>query len=204
MRSRGDDALCEYARRFDDPDFGLERLRVTLPSLEEARTSCGARSPPAWRSHERVRAFHARQRIAEMEYVEPDGSRYAVLVRPLESIGAYVPGGTASLPSSAIITTVRPSSPESSASSSRHRPLGVRRASIRRFCSRACCAASTNFTQSEVRKQLVRSRTGHPESHPSIKSSDPERLGHRSQAPSLWRRRNRRTCRTLRSARRRR
>lgn len=107
VRSRGDDALCEYARRFDDPDFGLERLRVTLPSLEEARTFVPSEVAAGLElARERVRAFHARQRIAEMEYVEPDGSRYAVLVRPLESIGAYVPGGTASLPSSAIMTTV--------------------------------------------------------------------------------------------------
>ncbi|MGH7717198.1 MAG: histidinol dehydrogenase, partial [Vulcanimicrobiaceae bacterium] len=39
-------------------------------------------------------------------YDEQDGSRYAVLVRPLGSVGAYVPGGTASLPSSAIMTVV--------------------------------------------------------------------------------------------------
>jgi histidinol dehydrogenase len=107
VRSRGDDALCEYARRFDDPQFSLERLRVPLPSLEEARTFVpGSVAAGLELARERVLAFHARQRIPDMEYDESDGSRYAVLVRPLTNVGAYVPGGTASLPSSAIMTTV--------------------------------------------------------------------------------------------------
>lgn len=107
VRSRGDDALCEYARRFDDPEFSLERLRVPLPSLEEARTFVPSNVAAGLElARERVIAFHARQRIPDIEYDERDGSRYAVLVRPLASVGAYVPGGTASLPSSAIMTTV--------------------------------------------------------------------------------------------------
>jgi histidinol dehydrogenase len=107
VRSRGDDALCEYARRFDDPEFSLERLRVPLPSLEEARTFVPSNVAAGLElARERVLAFHARQRIPDIEYDERDGSRYAVLVRPLASVGAYVPGGTASLPSSAIMTTV--------------------------------------------------------------------------------------------------
>lgn len=107
VRSRGDEALCDYARRFDDPSFTLERLRVPLPSLEEARTFVPSDVAAGLQlARERVLAFHARQRIPDMEYDERDGSRYAVLVRPLASIGAYVPGGTASLPSSAIMTTV--------------------------------------------------------------------------------------------------
>ncbi len=107
VRSRGDDALCDYARRFDDPDFTLERLRVALPSLEEARAFVPSDVAAGLElARERVLAFHARQRIADAVYAEPDGSHYAVLVRPLASVGAYVPGGTASLPSSAIMTTV--------------------------------------------------------------------------------------------------
>jgi histidinol dehydrogenase len=107
VRSRGDDALCDYARRFDDPDFRLERLRVNLPLLDEARTFVPNEVAAGLElARDRVVAFHARQRTTDIEYDERDGSRYAVLVRPLASVGAYVPGGTASLPSSAIMTTV--------------------------------------------------------------------------------------------------
>ena len=107
VRSRGDDALRDYARRFDDPDFTLERLRVELPSLDDARRLVPAGVAAGLElARERVAAFHARQRTPDVEYDERDGSRYAMLVRPLTSVGAYVPGGTASLPSSAIMTAV--------------------------------------------------------------------------------------------------
>jgi histidinol dehydrogenase len=107
VRSRGDDALRDYARRFDDPDFKLERLRVALPPPEEARTFVPSEVAAGLElARERVLAFHARQRIPDIEFDERDGSRYAMLARPLASIGAYVPGGTASLPSSAIMTVV--------------------------------------------------------------------------------------------------
>ena len=107
VRSRGDEALQEYAQRFDDPEFTLERLRVELPSLEKARTFVPRDVAAGLElARERVLAFHARQRLADVEYDERDGTRYAMLVRPLASVGAYVPGGSASLPSSAIMTTV--------------------------------------------------------------------------------------------------
>ncbi|MGH7716724.1 MAG: histidinol dehydrogenase, partial [Vulcanimicrobiaceae bacterium] len=75
VRARGDDALCDYARRFDDPAFSRKHLRVTLPSLEAAR----ALVPPEVaagleRARERVMTFHARQRTPDVEYDEQDGS----------------------------------------------------------------------------------------------------------------------------------
>lgn len=107
VRSRGDAALVELTRRFDDPDFEAERLQVALPPLEEARSLVpGDVAAGLELARERVGAFHARQRVPDIEYDERDGTRYAMLVRPLGSVGAYVPGGTASLPSTVIMTVV--------------------------------------------------------------------------------------------------
>ena len=107
VRRRGDAALVALERRFDDPSFALERLRVRIPSLEEAR----ALVPPdvadgLTLARERVERFHAKQRRDDVAYVEDDGTRYAFVARALHSVGIYVPGGTASLPSSAIMTIV--------------------------------------------------------------------------------------------------
>ena len=107
VRARGDQALRDYARRFDDPSFSLERLRVQMPSLESARKGVPAEIAAGLElARERVRAFHERQRVPDIEYDERDGTRYALLTRPLASVGAYVPGGTASLPSSVVMTVV--------------------------------------------------------------------------------------------------
>ena len=107
VRARGNDAVVEYARRFDDPQFDAAGLRVAVPSLREARSAIPKEVADGLElARERVRAFHERQRLGDLEYDERDGTHYALLTRPLSAVGAYVPGGTASLPSSVIMTTV--------------------------------------------------------------------------------------------------
>ena len=107
VKARGDDALVDFAREFDDASFTRARLRVELPPLEAARAFVPADVAAGLElARERVTAFHARQRVPDIEYDERDGTRYAMLVRPLGSVGAYVPGGSASLPSSVIMTVV--------------------------------------------------------------------------------------------------
>jgi histidinol dehydrogenase len=107
VRSRGDAALLDYTRRFDAPEIPEGGLRVPLPSLAEARTLV----PPEIAAglelaRERVAAYHELQRPHDIERRDGDGTRSAFVYRPLSAIGAYVPGGTATLPSSVIMTVV--------------------------------------------------------------------------------------------------
>ncbi|HMD03419.1 MAG TPA: histidinol dehydrogenase, partial [Candidatus Baltobacteraceae bacterium] len=107
VRARGDAALLEYTRRFDFPEATLATLAVPIPDLAHAE----ARVPPKVAAglrlaRERVGEFHRRQLTPDVEFVDPDGTRNAFVSRPLGSVGAYVPGGSASLPSSVIMTVV--------------------------------------------------------------------------------------------------
>ncbi len=107
VRARGDAAVVAYTRRFDCPGASVAALRRPVPSLEEAAASI----PPAivaglQLARDRVAAFHERQRGRDIEHRDVDGTVSALLVRPLGAVGAYVPGGTASLPSSVIMTVV--------------------------------------------------------------------------------------------------
>jgi histidinol dehydrogenase len=107
VRARGDAALLEYTRRFDAPEASMRTLRVPVPPIDEAR----ALVPPDIAdglalAHDRVTRFHELQRPVEIEHRDADGTLSAFLVRPLGAIGAYVPGGTARLPSSLIMTVV--------------------------------------------------------------------------------------------------
>lgn len=107
VRVRGDDALVDYARRFDDPQFDVAKLRIEIPPLGEARTAIPADVAAAIeRARDRVERFHRRQLHEDIAYVEDDGTRYALCYRPLDAVAAYVPGGTAPLPSSVLMTTV--------------------------------------------------------------------------------------------------
>lgn len=107
VRTRGDDALVELTRRFDDPSFGAASLRVHIPSPDAARRLVPPEIAAALETaKERVTRFHRRQRRADDAYDDPDGTQYAYVTRPLASAAAYVPGGSAPLPSTAIMTIV--------------------------------------------------------------------------------------------------
>ena len=107
VRLHGDDALLEYTRRWDHAGASLADLRVTIPSRENARhlvpTPIAAGLELA---RERIADFHARQLPAPIDYYAHDLTHYAFLARPLAAIGAYVPGGSASLPSTVLMTVV--------------------------------------------------------------------------------------------------
>ena len=95
VRERRDAAVVEYTRRFDDETYHATRLRVPIPMLEPARALLPAEIAAALElAKERIARFHERQRQPDIRYVEEDGSRYAVLRRPLDSVAAYAQRGS--------------------------------------------------------------------------------------------------------------
>jgi len=107
VRSRGDTALVDYTRRFDYAGASEAALRVTLPRLEDARRALpGEVADGLALAHDRVTRFHEMQRPHDLEHRDADGTLSALLIRPFAAIGAYVPGGSARLPSSLIMTVV--------------------------------------------------------------------------------------------------
>jgi histidinol dehydrogenase len=103
VRKRGDKALLEYARRFD----GLERRSVAIPA-EELEAAAG-RLQPEFRSAVEVAATNVR-RYAEKQLPREysatfaPGLRLGQIVRPLDTVAAYIPGGRYPLPSTLIMT----------------------------------------------------------------------------------------------------
>jgi histidinol dehydrogenase len=107
VRARGDDALLEYTRRWDHAGATLANLRVDVPSHKNARRLVPEQIATGLElARERIADFHARQLPAPIDYHAHDLTRYAFLARPLGAIGAYVPGGSASLPSTVLMTVV--------------------------------------------------------------------------------------------------
>lgn len=107
VRARGDHALLDYSRRFDDPGFELERLRVPLEPPEDARALVPQEIAAGLDlARRRVARFHERQLHEDVVYTEQDGTGYGFYARPLDSVAAYVPGGTAILPSSVVMSVV--------------------------------------------------------------------------------------------------
>jgi histidinol dehydrogenase len=107
VRARGDAALVQYARQFDDPGFDSSKIRVPIPMHEQARSLVPHEIATGFAlARERVEAYHRKQLQADVEYSDDDGTKYAFRHQPLDAVAAYVPAGTAALPSSVIMNVV--------------------------------------------------------------------------------------------------
>lgn len=102
VRRRGDAALAEFTRRFDDSS--PERLHVSEAEYQAAEEKVEPFLLEALRgAMENITRFHRRQ--AERSWWE-SGPGVIIGQRslPLRSVGVYVPGGTAAYPSSVLMT----------------------------------------------------------------------------------------------------
>ena len=104
---RGDDALFDHTRRFDKVDLRTLGLRLSPREIAEGAAAAPAETVAALRlAAERIESFHRRQLPAEIDYVDPLGVRLAARWRPVDAVGLYVPGGTASYPSSVLMNAI--------------------------------------------------------------------------------------------------
>ncbi|MCA1634179.1 MAG: histidinol dehydrogenase, partial [Acidobacteria bacterium] len=107
VRRRGDAALVDYARRFDGVVLKPNELRVDEESLRRTASRVDAGVLAALReSIERVRAFHEFERQVSWEVETGSGVRLGQRITPVGRAGLYVPGGTASYPSSVVMNVV--------------------------------------------------------------------------------------------------
>jgi len=108
VRERGDAALLDYARRFDRAQAAsVAALEIDPATVAKAKGLVPPAQLDALRTaHERIRAFHERQRQASWDYTEADGTRLGQRITPLERVGLYVPGGKAAYPSSVLMNAV--------------------------------------------------------------------------------------------------
>jgi histidinol dehydrogenase len=108
VRTRGDAALLEYTARFDQltvanagalevPPARLKESTDKLPADQRAALEAAA---------ERIRDYHARQKIESWSYTQVDGTLLGQQVTPLDRVGLYVPGGKAAYPSSVLMNAI--------------------------------------------------------------------------------------------------
>ena len=107
VRENGDEALITLTKRFDGFEATAETLRVSLGDVEDAARECPPDSLEALRlAASRIADFHRRQLPQDLDYVDASGIRLGTLWKPLQSVGLYVPGGTAAYPSSVLMCAI--------------------------------------------------------------------------------------------------
>ncbi|MBC2309432.1 histidinol dehydrogenase [Listeria booriae] len=102
VRANGDDALFRFTERFDE--VKLTDFKVPQDALEQALDQV---EPEFIEALEQAKAnilsYHQKQKQSGFVDTEKDGVLRGQLIRPLETAGIYVPGGTAAYPSSVLM-----------------------------------------------------------------------------------------------------
>jgi len=103
VRHRGDVALLDYTLKFDG--VKLTSLEVSKKQITSAYQGADSELVSALKlAAERIRSFHTRQKEILLRESTERGSGW--LIRSLERVGIYVPGGTASYPSTLLMTVI--------------------------------------------------------------------------------------------------
>lgn len=93
VRARGDDALVDYTRHFDCPEFALP-VRVSPQEIARAAASVPVESREyIYGAAANIRAFHEAQMDRSWFVTRPDGTILGQRVLPVDAVGLYVPGG---------------------------------------------------------------------------------------------------------------
>ncbi len=105
VRENGDKALVEYSKKFDGATDDV--IEVTAQEIEDAFNQVDEELISILKqAKENITAFHSRQVRNSFVLNDNDGVIMGQKVIPIEKVGLYVPGGTASYPSSVLMNCV--------------------------------------------------------------------------------------------------
>lgn len=107
VREEGDQALQRYTELFDKVSLSGAPLRVSPEELTAAYDRVEPTFVEAIRAAAaQIRAFHAKQKRTSWMDLQPDGTLLGQVLRPLQRVGVYVPGGKAAYPSSVLMNVI--------------------------------------------------------------------------------------------------
>ena len=107
VRKRGDSALVDYTLKFDRADLGTLGIAVTRDDIDAAYRDADPTTVEALRfARDRIRSHHERQMPRDDRYTDAIGVELGSRWTAVEAVGLYVPGGTASYPSSVLMNAI--------------------------------------------------------------------------------------------------
>lgn len=107
VRAEGDAALIDYTRRFDRADLATLGIAVSPQDIAAAYAQADPATVEALKlARDRIHAHHARQMPKDDRYTDAVGVELGSRWTAIEAVGLYVPGGTASYPSSVLMNAV--------------------------------------------------------------------------------------------------
>ena len=107
VRARGDAALVELTNKFDRADVSQATLKLSPAEIDASLAKISKEQRAAIETAAvRIEDYHQRQLPQDMRYTDGCGALLGWRWTSLDSVGLYVPGGTASYPSSVLMNAI--------------------------------------------------------------------------------------------------
>lgn len=107
IKANGDKALFEYTLKFDKFNITEENMAVSQAEIDEAYSMVDEQLVQVIKKAAvRIGAFHEKQKLNSWLEPNKNGEMLGQLIRPLERVGVYVPGGKAAYPSSVLMNII--------------------------------------------------------------------------------------------------
>ena len=107
VKTRKDEAVFEYTKKFDKADINAENILVTEEEIKEAYEQVDASLVEIIRKAiVNIRVYHEKQKQYSWFDSTPQGTILGQKVTAIESVGVYVPGGKAAYPSSVLMNVI--------------------------------------------------------------------------------------------------
>jgi len=107
VRARGDAALVELTNKFDHAGVTPQTLKLSSAEIEAALGKVSKEQMAAIETAAtRIEAYHRRQIPADERFTDDTGALLGWRWTSLDSVGLYVPGGTAAYPSSVLMNAI--------------------------------------------------------------------------------------------------
>ncbi len=107
VRVRGDEAVLAYTDRFDRLPLTAGTMAFSADEIDAADAAISGEVRAALQyAHDRIAAHHEKQKPLDHIYQDPLGVTLGTVWTPMDAVGIYVPGGTASYPSSVLMGAI--------------------------------------------------------------------------------------------------
>ncbi|HEU4548800.1 MAG TPA: histidinol dehydrogenase [Rhizomicrobium sp.] len=107
VRARGDAALVELTNKFDRAGVAVDTLKLSTAEIDAAVAQVSKEQAAAIETAAaRIEAYHRRQLPQDARYTDETGALLGWRWTSVDSVGLYVPGGTAAYPSSVLMNAI--------------------------------------------------------------------------------------------------
>ena len=107
VKKRGDKAVIKYEKRFLKLRGGITKIKFSRDEIKKISKNIDKELKRSIDlAYNRIKYFHSKQKFSSFKFKDKFKNELSYKYTPLESVGVYVPGGTASYPSSVLMNCI--------------------------------------------------------------------------------------------------